>query len=160
MLLSACSSMHAFVHMLLSLEKYIIRYQIIKQIIYSLVTIPCTLKKSNFIIFFKIDCSSLHSPIFMPLTLLVVPFCWHAPVSMLQYACSRPHDTVLRQIYYPLTNNKTNNYANWKKLNLNFFQNRLIQYACSLMHAPICVLPNACFCSYKNMPSFNSSKSK
>ncbi len=82
----------------------------IKQIVISLFTISCRLKKiETHNILLKIDCSSLHAPISMPLTLMVAPFCWHAPVSMLQYACFHPHATILRQIYYWLTNNKTSN---------------------------------------------------
>ncbi len=100
-----------FVCMLPSLDKYIIRYEIIKQILNPLFTIPCVLKIIECHNFFIIDCSSLHAPIFMPLTLPVTPFRRHAPVSMLQYPYSSLHATILRQIYYPLIDNKTNNYS-------------------------------------------------
>ncbi len=56
-----------------------------------------------------IDSSIMHAPIFMPPTLLVVPFHWHAPVSMLQDACSCLKVSLFIQIYYPLTENETTN---------------------------------------------------
>ncbi len=100
----------------------------IKQIIISLFTISCRLKKiETHNILLNIECSSLHAPIFMPLTLLVPPFCWHAPVSMLQYARFRPHASIFRQIYYSLSDNKTNklfpdnNFMHIEKNQMSFF---------------------------------------
>ena len=101
------------------------------------------------------------------LTLLVPPSPQNAPVGMLLSAFSNPHATVLRQIYYLLTDNKTNNYfpvhhsMQIEKNRMSyFFDSRLLQSACSHIHAPVCMLPYTCFHPYKNMQSINSPQCK
>ena len=135
LLLSACSSMHAPVHMLPSLDKCIIHNQIIRQLINYLFTLPCKLKNSNVLIFFNIDCFCLHAPIFTPLTFLVKLFHRHAPVSILQSACSRQHATNILSLYKWL--NKylipcSQFHANWEKIECHFFK-----IDCSDLHATL-----------------------
>ncbi len=148
----------------------------IKQIIISLFTISCRLKKiETHNILLKIDCSSLHAPIFMPLTLLDAPFHRHLHVWMLQYSCSHPHATIFREIYYPKTNMKKilnplfTILFKLKKIECHIFlQYRLLQSAwshinvphpfgrsvlsaCSCQHDQVCMLPSTCFCPKTNI---------
>ena len=90
MLPSACSHMHAPARMLPSKDKYIICYQIIKQIINPLFTIPCKLKKSNIIIFF----SKMIAPVCMLQYSCPSPFLSYHFIDKFLSACSSTHSPV------------------------------------------------------------------
>ena len=110
-LLSACSSMHAPIRMLPSLDKYIIHYRIVRQIINPLFTIPCKLKKIECHIFLTVDCSSLHAPIYM-----------------LPSACSHTHASTLIKICSLLTVHNANNYSPFLPFDTNENLNVIIKY--------------------------------